>query len=135
MVGFYSYNTPQIYAALKEAGQLGKITVVGFDGDPVTLGGVKEGSIAGTVVQQPFVWAYKGMKMMAAYLKGDKSDIPANGLDHHPDQDRDERYGRRLCRRSEGDGAASDRQGSAWGRALPRQRHAVPPTVGCRTGR
>jgi ribose transport system substrate-binding protein len=81
LVGFYSYNTPQIYAALKEGGELGKITVVGFDGDPVTLGGVKEGTIAGTVVQQPFVWAYQGMKMIAAYLKGDKSSIPANGLD------------------------------------------------------
>lgn len=81
LVGFYSYNTPQIYAALKESGELGKITVVGFDGDPVTLGGVKEGTIAGTVVQQPFVWAYEGMKMIAAYLKGDKSSIPANGLD------------------------------------------------------
>jgi len=84
LVGFYSYNTPQIYAALKESGQLGKVTVVGFDGDPVTLGGVKEGSIAGTVVQQPFVWAYQGMKMMVAYLKGDKSMIPANGLDIIP---------------------------------------------------
>lgn len=84
LVGFYSYNTPQIYAALKESGQLGKITVVGFDGDPVTLGGVKEGTIAGTVVQQPFVWAYQGMKMMVAYLKGDKSVIPANGLDIIP---------------------------------------------------
>jgi ribose transport system substrate-binding protein len=84
MVGFYSYNTPQIYAALKEGGELGKITIVGFDGDPVTLGGVKEGTIAGTVVQQPFVWAYTGMKMIAAYLKGDKSTIPANGLDIIP---------------------------------------------------
>ena len=80
MVGFYSYNTPQIYAALKEAGDLGKITVVGFDGDPVTLGGVKQGTIAGTVVQQPFQWAYQGMKLMAAYTKGDKSGIPANHL-------------------------------------------------------
>lgn len=84
LVGFYSYNTPQIYAALKESGQLGKITVVGFDGDPVTLGGVKQGVIAGTVVQQPFQWAYQGMKMMAAYLKGDKSVVPANGLDIIP---------------------------------------------------
>jgi len=33
MVGFYSYNTPRIYEALKDAGQLGKITVVGFDDD------------------------------------------------------------------------------------------------------
>ncbi|HXE23312.1 MAG TPA: sugar-binding protein [Roseiarcus sp.] len=80
LVGFYSYNTPEIYAAVKEAGQLGKITIVGFDDDPVTLGGVKEGTIAATVVQQPFEWALQGMKLMAAYVKGDKSGIPANGL-------------------------------------------------------
>jgi len=78
MVGFYSYNTPQIYQALKDAGKLGQITVVGFDDDPITLGGIKEGNIAGTVVQQPFEWAYQGFKLMAAYLKGDKSGIPAN---------------------------------------------------------
>ena len=30
--------------------------------------GVKEGSVAGTVVQQPFQWAYQGFKLMAAYL-------------------------------------------------------------------
>ena len=80
MVGFYSYNTPRIYEALRDAGKLGQITVIGFDDDPITLGGVKEGNIAGTVVQQPFEWAYQGMKLMAAYLKGDKSGIPANGL-------------------------------------------------------
>ena len=79
MVGFYSYNTPRIYEALKDAGKLGQITVVGFDDDPITLGGIKEGNIAGTVVQQPFEWAYQGFKLMAAYLKGDKSGIPADG--------------------------------------------------------
>ena len=66
MVGFYSYNTPRIYEALKEAGKLGKITVIGFDEDPITLGGVKEGTIVGTVVQQPFEWGYQGMKLMAS---------------------------------------------------------------------
>ncbi|MFD1987028.1 sugar-binding protein [Mesorhizobium newzealandense] len=80
MVGFYSYNTPRIYEALRDAGKLGSITVVGFDDDPITLGGVKEGTIAATVVQQPFEWAYQGMKLMASYLKGDKSGIPAGGL-------------------------------------------------------
>ena len=80
MVGFYSYNTPRIYEALKDAGKLGQITVIGFDEDPITLGGVKEGTIVGTVVQQPFEWGYQGMKLMAEYLKGDKSGIPANGL-------------------------------------------------------
>ncbi|MER8414572.1 sugar-binding protein [Mesorhizobium sp. M0715] len=80
MVGFYSYNTPRIYEALRDAGKLGSITVVGFDDDPITLGGVKEGTVAATVVQQPFEWAYQGMKLMAAYLKGDKSGIPEGNL-------------------------------------------------------
>ncbi len=80
MVGFYSYNPPKIYEALQAAGKLGQITVVAFDEDPVTLGAVKEGSFASTVVQQPFEWGYQGMKLMAAYLEGDKSKIPADGL-------------------------------------------------------
>jgi ribose transport system substrate-binding protein len=80
MIGFYSYNTPRIYEALKDAGKLNQIKVIGFDEDPITLGGVKEGSIVGTVVQQPYEWGYQGMKVMAKYLEGDKSVVPANKL-------------------------------------------------------
>jgi ribose transport system substrate-binding protein len=80
LVGFYSYNTPRIYEVLKETGKLGKIKVIGFDEDPITLGGVKEGSIAGTVVQQPFEWGYQGMKLMAAHLEGNKSGVPKDGI-------------------------------------------------------
>jgi ribose transport system substrate-binding protein len=80
LVGFYSYNTPRIYEVLKESGKLGQIKVIGFDEDPITLGGVREGTIEGTVVQQPYEWGYQGMKLMAKYLEGDKSLIPANKL-------------------------------------------------------
>ncbi|MCC6204847.1 MAG: sugar-binding protein [Hyphomicrobiales bacterium] len=80
MVGFYSYNPPKIYEALQAAGKLGQITVVAFDEDPVTLGAVKEGSFASTVVQQPFEWGYQGMKLMAKYLEGDKSGVPESKL-------------------------------------------------------
>jgi ribose transport system substrate-binding protein len=80
MLGIYSYNIPQIYQALKEGNALGKITVTGFDDDPVTLGGVKEGTIVATVVQQPFEWGYQGMKLMAKILEGDKSGIPKDTL-------------------------------------------------------
>jgi ribose transport system substrate-binding protein len=80
MVGFYSYNSPKIYEALQAAGKLGEITVVAFDEDPVTLGAVRDGTFVGTVVQQPFEWGYQGMKIMAEYLKGDKSMIPDDGL-------------------------------------------------------
>ena len=69
-----------LLAALQAAGKLGQITVVAFDEDPVTLGAVKEGSFASTIVQQPFEWGYQGMKLMAAYLEGDKSGIPEDKL-------------------------------------------------------
>ncbi|KQQ34244.1 ABC transporter substrate-binding protein [Rhizobium sp. Leaf306] len=80
MVGFYSYNPPKIYEALKAAGKLGNITVIAFDEDPITLGAVRQGQFAGTVVQDPYQWGYQGMKLMAAYLEGDKSKVPADGL-------------------------------------------------------
>ncbi len=80
LVGFYSYNTPRIYEVLKEEGKLGQIKIIGFDEDPIVLGGVKEGSIVGTVVQQPFEWGYQGMKLMAKVVEGDKSGVPANGV-------------------------------------------------------
>jgi ribose transport system substrate-binding protein len=80
MVGFYSYNPPRIYEVLKESGKLGQVTVIAFDEDPITLGGVREGTIAGTVVQDPYEWGYQGMKLMAKYLEGDKSVVPENKL-------------------------------------------------------
>ena len=80
MVGFYSYNPPKIYEALQAAGKLGQITVIAFDEDPITLGAVREGTFAGTVVQDPYQWGYQGMHLMAKYLEGDKSGIPADGL-------------------------------------------------------
>jgi ribose transport system substrate-binding protein len=80
MVGFYSYNPPKIYEALQAAGKLGEITVIAFDEDPITLGAVRDGHFAGTVVQQPFEWGYQGMHLMADYLEGDASQIPDDGL-------------------------------------------------------
>ncbi len=81
MVGFYSYNPPKIYESLHDNGKLGQITVIAFDEDPITLGAVKDGSFAGTVVQDPYEWAYQGSKMIAAYLSGDKSVVPEGGVD------------------------------------------------------
>jgi ribose transport system substrate-binding protein len=80
MVGFYSYNPPRMYEALRDAGKLGQITVVAFDEDPITLGAVAEGSFAGTVVQQPFEWGYAGSKLIADYLAGKKDGIPGDGI-------------------------------------------------------
>jgi ribose transport system substrate-binding protein len=80
MVGFYSYNPPKIYEALQAAGKLGQVTVIGFDEDPITLGAVRAGDFAGTVVQDPYQWGYQGMLLMAKYLEGDTSGVPEDGL-------------------------------------------------------
>ena len=45
MVGLFSYNTPKIFEAVKEAGKLGKVRIVGFDEEDDTLRGVQDGSI------------------------------------------------------------------------------------------
>jgi ribose transport system substrate-binding protein len=77
MVGLWSYNTPQIYQAVKQSGRQ-NVVVVGFDEDALTLRGVADGTVHSTVVQQPFEFGYQSMVDMAKYLHGDKSWIPAD---------------------------------------------------------
>jgi ribose transport system substrate-binding protein len=80
LVGLYSYNTPQIYSAVKEAGKAGQVKIVGFDEDPQTLRGISDGTIQSTIVQQPFEFGYQSMVDMIKYIGGDRSFIPANKL-------------------------------------------------------
>ncbi len=80
LVGLYSYNTPQIYSAVKEAGKAGKVKIVGFDEDPQTLRGVADGTVMSTIVQQPYQFGYQSMIDMIKYINGDRSFIPPNKL-------------------------------------------------------
>ncbi len=77
-VGLWSYNGPGIINAVKEAKKVGAIKVVTFDDEADTIAGVKDGSIFSMVVQQPFVFGYESMMMIAKVLDGDKSVIPAD---------------------------------------------------------
>jgi ribose transport system substrate-binding protein len=78
LVGLWSYNGPAIYNAVKEAGQQGKIKIVCFDEEDETLAGVRDGTIFGTVVQQPYEFGRQAITLMAKYLRGDKSVFPAD---------------------------------------------------------
>ena len=78
MVGLWSYNGPAIVQALRPEGKLGKIQIVCFDDERATLAAIKEGTIFGTVAQQPFEYGYQSVKTAAQILKGDRSVIPAN---------------------------------------------------------
>ena len=77
MVGLWSYNGPAIVSAVREANKLDKVKIIAFDEEDETLSGIKDGAIYATVVQQPFEFGFQSMQLMAKYLNGDKSVIPA----------------------------------------------------------
>ncbi len=50
-----------------------KIKVIGFDSDEKTVGFLKEGVLAGLVVQDPYRMGYDGVKTALAVSKGERS--------------------------------------------------------------
>jgi ribose transport system substrate-binding protein len=80
LVGLYSYNGPAIRNAVKSAGKVGKVKIVCFDDEDDTLAGVADGSIYGTVAQQPFEFGKQAILRMAAYIRGDKSALAGGKL-------------------------------------------------------
>ena len=77
MVGLWSYNGPAILQALRPEGPL-TVKIVCFDDEPETLAAIKEGSIFGTVAQQPFEYGYQTVLAAAKILRGDRSAVPDN---------------------------------------------------------
>lgn len=78
MIGLFEYNPPMIIEALERLGKVGKVKIMGFDENPRTLEGIKNGTVVATVVQNPYEYGYQSVKVLNALHKGDKSVIPAN---------------------------------------------------------
>jgi ribose transport system substrate-binding protein len=84
LVGLYSYNPPQIIAAVESAGKGGEVKIVAFDEDVATLRGIRDGLVYGTVVQQPYEFGYQSIVGMAKAIEGDTAWIPENKLNIVP---------------------------------------------------
>ena len=76
LVGLWAYNGPAILSAVKDANKTGQVKIIAFDEEDDTLKGVREGSIVGTIVQQPYEFGHQSIKAMAQILGGDRSIIP-----------------------------------------------------------
>ena len=63
---------------VREANKKGTVKIVSFDFDPGVLEAVKDGTIFGTVAQQPYEFGRQAVLVMAKYLRGDHSVIPAS---------------------------------------------------------
>jgi len=76
MVGLFAYNPPLMLEALAQAKKLGAVKVVAFDEDDATLEGIQKGTVHGTVVQNPYMYGYKSVEILAELAKGNASVIP-----------------------------------------------------------
>jgi ribose transport system substrate-binding protein len=84
LIGLWAYNPPAILTAVRDKDLLGKVKIVGFDENDATLQGVADGHIYGTVVQNPFEFGYKAVRLMAQLARGDKSGLPKDGILYEP---------------------------------------------------
>lgn len=78
MVGLFAYNPPAMLQAIRQANKTGKVKVAGFDEDDATLQGIKDGTVIGTVVQNPYEYGYQSVRVLSELLKGNKKVIPAS---------------------------------------------------------
>ncbi len=80
LVGLWSYNGPAIANAVKAAKKTGKVKVICFDEDDVTLQAIKDGVVEATVVQKPYEFGYQSVKILAAMARKEDVEIPANKI-------------------------------------------------------
>jgi ribose transport system substrate-binding protein len=76
-VGLVSYSAPTAAEALKKAGRLGQVKVVGFDVDERTLAGIEAGEIAATLMQDQYGLGYHAVRILAAEAHGNRGELPA----------------------------------------------------------
>jgi ribose transport system substrate-binding protein len=65
-------STQGMLNVLQANGLTGKKVFVGFDASPALVAGLKAGQIQALVAQNPTNMGYETVRVMAAYLKGDK---------------------------------------------------------------
>ena len=75
LVGIFASNLIMAQGAgqaIAESKVAAKVALIGFDSDDKTLGYLKDGTIAGLVVQDPYRMGYDGIKTALAVSKGEK---------------------------------------------------------------
>ncbi|MDG1454613.1 MAG: substrate-binding domain-containing protein, partial [Planctomycetota bacterium] len=83
-VGLFAYNPPLILEALEQSGRITEVKVIGFDEDERTLQGIIDGTVHGTVVQNPYEYGALSVGILKALANGDKGVIPIGGIVNVP---------------------------------------------------
>jgi len=78
VIGLFAYNAPLCIEALKQTQRTGSIKVFSFDEADETLQGIKDGTVAGTIVQNPYEYGFQSIKLLKEIVAGNRSAIPAS---------------------------------------------------------
>lgn len=76
MIGLWAYSTPAIISAAEDTDSLGDFHIVAFDFEPEVLRGIEEGYVYASMSQDPFMYAYESIKILAQMAHGETPDIP-----------------------------------------------------------
>ena len=80
MTGLFEYNSTLAVEVLKQTGKLGTVKLAAFDEGAEVITAIKDGTVLGTVVQDPYGYGFESIKLLHALNQGDLSTIPANGI-------------------------------------------------------
>lgn len=84
MVGLWAYNPPAILQAVEARNLVGKVKIVGFDENAVTLQAIADGKIVGTIVQNPYEFGFRSVQHLSAVIRDQPVEVPDNELMYVP---------------------------------------------------
>ena len=76
MIGLWSYSTPAIISAAQDAGVMDEFIIVAFDQEEEVLQGIKDGYVYASMAQDPFMYGYKSVEILAKIAHGQDPAIP-----------------------------------------------------------
>jgi ribose transport system substrate-binding protein len=76
VIGLFAYNAPLCLEALKQNQKIGAIKVFSFDEADETLQGIKDGNVAGTIVQNPYEYGFQSIKLLRDIASGNTAVVP-----------------------------------------------------------
>jgi ribose transport system substrate-binding protein len=79
LIGLWEYNPPAMLLAVKAAKY--KTKIVGFDENFETLEAIQKGDIVGTIVQNPYMFGYKSIKLLAGLVRKDADVFKGEDID------------------------------------------------------
>jgi len=80
LVGLWAYNPPAMLRAAVSQKRVGKVALIGFDENEETLSGLRDGTILGTVVQDPYNFGYESVKIMAGIVRNDANVLKPDDM-------------------------------------------------------